>query len=201
MGLTTIVVLKKQGDFIKMTANEIQHIIINSLAERSFQIFSTNTDSALSFEADVIGINPNGYIYEYEVKLSRSDFKAEFRNKVHKHKMLSEKKATHEYAVYEKGKKTLKMKTHIQIANRFYFACPTDLIKLDEIPSYAGLIYVSKSGVEIIKNAPLLHKNKANTRIFKRLATVLSQRIIYGCSYYTYREKLRQQKNERILQH
>ena len=43
--------------------------------------------------------------------------------------------------------------------NQLYFACPDNLIKLDEIPLYAGLIYCG-SEAKIIRRAPYLHKIK-----------------------------------------
>lgn len=43
--------------------------------------------------------------------------------------------------------------------NQLYFACPDDLIKLSEVPPYAGLFYCS-DGVKMIRKAPYLHKVK-----------------------------------------
>jgi|SRR6185437_4812348 len=45
--------------------------------------------------------------------------------------------------------------------NQLYFACPEGLIKPDEIPPYAGLIYCKDDAV-YVKRAPYLHKNKQN---------------------------------------
>ena len=47
--------------------------------------------------------------------------------------------------------------------NYFYYAVPTDLITTDEVPEYAGLVYVDeKMNLSIIKKAPQLHKDKYN---------------------------------------
>jgi len=43
--------------------------------------------------------------------------------------------------------------------NQLYFACPDNLIKLEEIPSYAGLIYCGTEA-KVIRRAPYLHKVK-----------------------------------------
>lgn len=43
--------------------------------------------------------------------------------------------------------------------NQLYFACPDGLIKLSEIPAYAGLIYCSDEA-KCIRRAPYLHKIK-----------------------------------------
>lgn len=49
----------------------------------------------------------------------------------------------------------------INTPNKFYYAVPQDLIKKDEVPDYAGLIYIKEDGTKItIKNAPFLHKRQ-----------------------------------------
>jgi len=65
------------------------------------------------------------------------------------------------------------------LSNRFYFAVPKDLIKVDEIPHYSGLIYVHKYGyVEIIKKAPLIHKIKHDYK------------NVFDKMYYAYEKKI-----------
>ena len=173
-----------------MTTNEIADIILHDLCERSFPIFLTTYQGQCMDEADVFAINRNGYIYEYEIKRSRSDFKAEFRNKKHKHLKLSNKDSLKFYDEWKNGKRTGDKSEYIQIPSRYFFLCPDGLIKPEEVPDYAGLIYVDPSWEypKEIKRAKLLHKFKANQRIYERVATILSQRIIFGCSYFTYKQ-------------
>jgi hypothetical protein len=47
----------------------------------------------------------------------------------------------------------------IKCPNQIYFACPKDLIKVGEIPDYAGLLYYDR-GITLVKKAPYLHKVK-----------------------------------------
>jgi hypothetical protein len=47
----------------------------------------------------------------------------------------------------------------IKCPNQLYFACPKDLIKVSEIPGYAGLLYYDR-GIDLVKKAPYLHKVK-----------------------------------------
>lgn len=47
--------------------------------------------------------------------------------------------------------------------NQLYFCCPAGLIKPDEIPDYAGLLYCD-NGIEVIKKAPYLHKRKQDLK-------------------------------------
>ena len=131
-------------------------------------------------------------MYEFEIKRSRSDFLADFKNKESKHRFLKERRVSQISDEWKNGKKTGETVEHILIPNRYFFVCKEGLIKPDELPEYAGLIYVDNFKMAEISPAKLLHKMKANIHIYDRIATVLSQRIIYGCSYYTYRQKLNQ---------
>lgn len=45
--------------------------------------------------------------------------------------------------------------------NQLYFACPTNLIKSEEIPRYAGLMYCGED-ITVIRKAPYIHKVKQN---------------------------------------
>lgn len=133
------------------------------------------------WESDVFGLTKSGYSVEIEVKVSKSDFRADFK-KQDKHYLLKHHKRENnvfsrtekpsQYLIDETGKYMYKKhpyefcsvkfsKTHNKIPNRFYYACPEGLISVDLIPDYAGLIYINDDGgFTTIKNAPLLHKFK-----------------------------------------
>lgn len=94
----------------------------------------------------------SGYTVEVEIKISRSDFLADFKKP--KHNLLKLKPKD-----YEKS-----------VANRFYFAVPEGLITKEEVPDYAGLIYVKKYRCEVVKKAPLNHKFKHDrNRLFDKM--------------------------------
>lgn len=179
-----------------MKTNEIADVIIQSMSERQFNAFLTTYKRGAIHEADVFGVNKNDYMYEYEIKRSRGDFLAEFKNKTTKHRWLSERSAIRWYDKWVNGKRTDKKEMSIQIPNRYYFACSEGLISVGEVPEYAGLVYVTDVLTEV-KNAPLLHKVKANEDIYRSIAGVLSQRSYYGCSYYTYKHNNKQHELER----
>jgi hypothetical protein len=47
--------------------------------------------------------------------------------------------------------------------NCFYYACPADMIQSEEVPSYAGLIYITSGKVPVVvKKAPFIDKIKRN---------------------------------------
>lgn len=119
------------------------------------------------WECDLLEITKSGYVYEYEVKISRSDFKADARKRTYKQSKADAIKA---------GR-----------TNYFYYVVPTDLIAIDEIPDYAGLIYVQsyqarfysdekgyyyaeRFRFETVKQAPKLSSTKiTESRLIKLL--------------------------------
>jgi hypothetical protein len=144
------------------------------LYEKSHSPVSTHFSGYGLQECDVISISKSDYIYEYEVKISRSDFKNDFKKLKHKNMVLRN-------AVFE-VKKTGEI--NYNIPNYFSFVVPKDLIKLEEIPEYAGLIYLSDDNMsfEIIKKAPLLHNTKATTQFIRKLSHNLTCKLIFGTS-------------------
>lgn len=76
------------------------------------------------WESDLLYISRAGYVTEFEVKLTRSDFRADFK-KVARHDRLK-----------SGGPGRPKF---------FYYATPKGLVLPDEVPAYAGLIYIESS--------------------------------------------------------
>ena len=57
---------------------------------------------------------------------------------------------------------------------------PKDLISLDDVPDYAGLIYMNEDGsFDIIKKPKLLHSTKANDALIRKLAHNLSCKLVF----------------------
>ena len=168
-----------------MKTNEIAKAIMINLAERAFLIYMERFEGCGFPEADVFGISGAGQIYEYKIKRSRSDFMADFK-KAHKHFNLNNGNPIRTYDEWKKGRKTGNQYTELVMPNRFYFACEPELIKPDELPEYCGLVYISDTYTEI-KPAKLLHHFNATEKIYKRCATILSERVVYGCSHVTYK--------------
>jgi hypothetical protein len=48
--------------------------------------------------------------------------------------------------------------------NKFFFACPEGLLTVDDVPEYAGLIYVNDFSATVIKQAPFIHKRKEDVK-------------------------------------
>lgn len=94
------------------------------------------------WESDCLLLTRSGYWYEFEVKISRSDFKNDFKNKREKHSILSSVSDTKK-------------------PNYFYYIVPEGLVEPNEVPEYAGLLYIKRGrGINNVKAAPVLHKTK-----------------------------------------
>lgn len=155
-----------------MTAKDIQRRLL-------FEKFAASTvmpnfTPINWFECDVMEITKAGYFTEYEIKISRSDFKADaLKNKrtgfrfdgatwvdvpgENKHKRLAQ--------ADPKG------------PSRFWFVVPVGLITLDEVPGWAGLVVAVPTGehsrfrahLRIEKEAPKLHRVKADPKIIEQM--------------------------------
>lgn len=97
------------------------------------------------WESDYLAITKAGLIHEVEIKISKHDFKNESKNK-------SEK-----FALFEsRNESTL-------IPDFFYYCVPENLISVEEVPEYAGLLYVNDYGfLTTPKSAPRLKKEKTD---------------------------------------
>lgn len=102
-----------------------------------------------SWESDYLSLTKSGYLYEGEVKISKSDFKADFK-KEKKHLLLETK---------YNGKS---LTDNDLCPHYFFYAVPEGLIDESEVPPYAGLVYATTyyPYVKWIKKPPLLHKEK-----------------------------------------
>lgn len=130
------------------TEADIQDSLFKFLAKKKINFIVPNVNLYYSYESDLVSVSGAKFVSEYEIKISVSDFRAEFKNKRHKHTNLSDQKITS------------------VIPNYFFFVFPVGLWLEKEqylkIPEYAGLITVGEE-VRVIKKAPRLHSEKANS--------------------------------------
>lgn len=109
------------------------------------------------WECDICEITEAGYMHEYEIKMSRSDFKRDADKSdrsVKKHTLLA--------AGERRG------------PSRFSFIVPKGLVTLDEVPAWAGLIEaraIDKFNVSfsIARAAPRLHGEKCSPGVSRDL--------------------------------
>lgn len=136
----------------KYTEETIQKALRhNFLNPNSVKYFTENLN-IYNWESDTIKFTKSGYVYEFEIKISKADFKNDFKNKKKKHSLLEDKNNENK-----------------DRPNYFYYVVPDGLINIEDIPEYAGLLYVHfitignnvpYSQFIEVKKAPQLHKNK-----------------------------------------
>lgn len=113
-------------------------------------------------ESDFVTITKAGYVDEYEIKISRSDFLAD--RKKHRHK-------AYEYlSPWNWREGWSGNETHIypnaRYPNRFWYVTPVGLVAESDLPDFAGLIEITDNRfVNVIRKAPQLHKEKADPTI------------------------------------
>ena len=171
----------------KFSEGFIQEALEKYFAENSVRYFMDNL-FVFRWESDKLIETKTGYIYEFEIKISKADFKNDFKNKKDKHMILAGSKACgQEYlpsflewyeklveraktsayarsnlAHYERDRERNKIDNQRK-PNKFYYAVPEGLIQPEEVPIYAGLIWVTNTGGLIEKKkAPYIHKDKYN---------------------------------------
>lgn len=80
------------------------------------------------------------------------------------------------------------------IPNRFYYACPEGLIKKEDVPVYAGLIWVKDGWAKIIKQAPFMIK--ADT--LSRIKPILLDKFYYLSVDYRFKFRLQEIQNKEV---
>lgn len=149
-------------------ADEIKFNLIRWVRSTGYDILIPNFFVGI-YEMDLFHMKQSGLITEYEIKISRSDFFADF-NKGNKHQDMVNKCCR---------------------ANRFYFVVPEGLVNLHEVPEYAGLMVFNGKCFRTLKNAKLIHKNKGSIS-----HETLAQRLSFKLQAYEikYRKLLRDMK-------
>ena len=106
---------------------ELVHTFIYKNCDFDKEIILTNFFHS-DWEADILSINNEGFSHEIEIKLSKSDFKNDFKKK---------------YTNQKTGEKFLKhdkIGCGDYICNSFSFLLPMGMIDHNEIPNHCGII-------------------------------------------------------------
>lgn len=173
--------------------------------------YTTENLYVFTWESDKLIWTRTGYIYEFEVKTSRQDFKNDLRNKPEKHARLNEEfsgekpdgdeldRLREYYNRHHKHTTTREETLGLydregqrqgHTPNYFYYATPENLVKEEEIPAYAGLIYINGQGqMKIQKKAPRLHGRKIKDE-------ELSLAVKFYHNMKNYKEKYNEEKNK-----
>lgn len=155
--------------------------LLDALIDHYGKFYYHLTNSFIyEWESDFFCLSKEGYAYEVEVKISRADFRADFK-KVNKHKILGSRGRivtipdfTGKYSLI-KGKLVEAPHTYVRFVNgrtsspnRFIYLAPVGVIPHDEVPEYAGLMEIDHYGsIDTVIKPPFIHKHKNN--LSKRL--------------------------------
>ena len=106
------------------------------------------------FEADLWRINRSGLCVEYEIKVSRADFRGD-----------QKKEDRHAWRGLRESNKHARLQLGDERGpNQFYFVAPEGVIPPEEIPEFAGLFEVQGDPLwprlKLRRNAPYLHRVK-----------------------------------------
>lgn len=137
---------------MEYSENKIQRLLRSKYLSTSKYIIENIYFFKHNWESDMFILKTNGYVYEIEIKISISDFKAD-RKKDEKHNTLA-----------NGGLRP----------NKFFYCLPKEIADKVEIPKYAGLIVVTELGVFVKKEAPFLHKDKLE--VDKKIANKMYSR-------------------------
>lgn len=150
------------------------------------------------WESDFFVQKDNGYSYEFEVKISRSDFFND-KKKIEKHLILETGKYQSKGSLGNWNKETRQWEYEEKITehehklrpNKFFYVVPENLVRVEEVPKYAGLMYVPKEGYKdiiTVKEAPFIHKDKLS------FEDVLCKKFYYY--WLDMKKKVRELENE-----
>ena len=172
----------EQEDF-KYTEGFMQEKLSNFFAYNTVK-YDVDGLYIFEWESDKLIETRSGLIYEFEVKVSKADFKNDFKHKKDKHIILEgeerygDKYLPKYYEFLEENRKrggewaVNNFKKYAENSprylvgghkrpNYFYYCTPPELISVDDVPWYAGLVYIDKAGlITIKKKAPKLHSEK-----------------------------------------
>ena len=122
-----------------MTEADIQNELYQWCTDKNHPVTIDNCGACTIGKADLLSVTKARLVHEFEIKCTVADFERDFEDKDTKHKRL--------------GKADNRL---MSLPNYFWFATPPDLLALDDIPDYAGLMIVDGDCTEA-KPAPRIH--------------------------------------------
>lgn len=139
------------------------------------------------FESDFLRVSKSGYVTEVEVKVSRSDYMADFRK-------------SRDFCPFDRETRTWGKRTHVNKHEQikqgftglkyFYFCVPEGLLCPEDVPEYCGLLVCSESGrIREKKKAPtLINANKIEDKKKRKMIFNLY------CRYIEFKRKFYEKK-------
>lgn len=141
--------------------------------QNRFKVVVPNANLDGWSECDLACITKANYFYEYEIKVSRADFKADAKKTVIKKLDQPEKiDGWNRYYVDQPKYEALAC-GHPRCPKHFYYIVPDGLIVEHEVPAFAGLIYICNWGhgwfFREVKSPMKLNSQKVDDRFLVKL--------------------------------
>lgn len=161
-----------------MKADEIIRRLCATRYRRNFVL--ANYAPRTWWECDVFEITEAGFFREYEVKVSRSDFMADRKKRKTAYSQWSPGMA---FTGTRLSKHDLLTAADPRGPQRFWYVTPAGLLKLDELPLWAGLIEFGKSKCggwpieRVVRPAPKAHGEKVDPAVEKHARSVCYWRL------------------------
>lgn len=157
------------------------------------------------YEYDVMSIGSGKMIYEFEVKISRSDFLKPKEKQKHLEYAQSKNENMEAIAYVNEEKKISRW---IKVPNYFSYACTDGLIQLHEIPDFSGLYYCANGEVKEIRKPQRIHDKLHDIeKINKKVLRTVCERNFLGCTIMSHENKIaakaykeRKEQHEKMLQ-
>lgn len=165
-----------------MNEFKIQNALYAYLTKKGHQLIIPNIYLGL-LESDLISVTKAGFIHEYEIKLNKADFEADFKKTKHAHMR----------------------NRHYQFRNYFWFVAPEGIISTKDVPEYAGHIEIygrrevfsnGKTGNIIcseLKRPERLHMRKISLTQKDEIARKLEVR------YWKMRKRIQNERQKRLF--
>ena len=145
---------------MKVTEKTIQAVLMEWAMSNKHECVVPNTRQVFSWEADLLSITKAGLIHEYEIKVSRADFRAD-AHKTRKHWLVQNASGP-----------------------SYFWYATFDGFEI-EPPSYAGWLRIIEREnmpgnflVRVMKSAPRLHTDKITPRRQAQVMRSLTWRLV-----------------------
>ncbi len=174
-----------------MTESDIQFALYQKYQQRQMVMPNVYVLRAGfdTHESDFLTVTANGYIDEYEIKISRQDFKADLKK--HRHLAYTHLSpwtwAYRPYGWWGKTGPYTEIGSKARYPNRFWYVVPEGLIDVEDLPEHAGLLWVINTNplmkhpplrIKKVRAAPILHHQKADDRLRMRIMQKAYYRFI-----------------------
>lgn len=166
-----------------MNERSVQNALFDYLRSRGYLLACPNYTPADWWECDLLGITRAGLAVEFEIKLTRSDFKADAGKSRVKYDLRKGGFAK----LPAESKHDLLASRDPRAPSRFFYVVPAGLLMPGDVPEWAGMIEIAEKRthrtvrprltVREIRPAPRLHRQKPDERVVCHMSSVFYWRF------------------------